>query len=61
MFNLEDMMNELEKEEMKKDIKQLSAFVVMFYESLIEEGFSRLDAMNFTIRYLIELGGSNRI
>ena len=56
MFNFEDVINELEKEEMKKDIKQLSTFMMMFYESLIEEGLSQLDAMNFTIRYVIELG-----
>lgn len=56
MFNSEDIISELEREEMKKDIKQLSIFIVMFYESLIEEGLSRLDAMNFIIRYLIELG-----
>ena len=56
MINFEDMINELEKEEMKKDIKQLSTFMIMFYESLIEEGLSQLDAMNFTIRYVIELG-----
>ena len=36
MFNLR-YNNELEKEEMKKDIKQLSKFVVMFYESLLKK------------------------